>query len=45
MDADLEKSRYRTQVISNCVYLQAREHFNGALLREIVADVGAKSSA
>ena len=41
MDADLEKARFKTSVVQNCVYMQAREHYNSALLREIVAEVGA----
>ncbi len=40
MDADIEKRRFRTRVVSNCVYMQAREHYQGALMREIVASVG-----
>jgi hypothetical protein len=40
MDADIEKNRYRTSIIKNCVYLQARESYNATLLREIVAEVG-----
>jgi 7-keto-8-aminopelargonate synthetase-like enzyme/predicted N-acyltransferase len=40
MDADQEKQRFGCQPMENCVYLQARDHFNGELLREIVAEVG-----
>ncbi len=40
MDADMEKSRFGTEQVKNCVYLQARDHFNGELLREIAAEVG-----
>ena len=40
MDADLEKSRFGTRVVKNCVYLQVRDHFQGEVLREIVAQVG-----
>ncbi len=40
MDADLEKSRFGSVRHDNCVYLQARDHFNGQLLQEIVAEVG-----
>ncbi|MDI1476252.1 bifunctional aminotransferase class I/II-fold pyridoxal phosphate-dependent enzyme/GNAT family N-acetyltransferase [Polyangium sp. y55x31] len=41
MDADVEKSRYRTTIVKNCIYLHARENYNGAVLREIVAELGA----
>ena len=40
MDADQEKLRFGCTPMENCVYLQARDHFNGELLREIVAEVG-----
>lgn len=40
MDADQEKQRFGCRPMENCVYLQARDHFNGELLREIVAEVG-----
>ena len=29
MDADFEKSRFGTQVVKNCVYMQVRDHFHG----------------
>jgi hypothetical protein len=45
MDADFEKARYKTTIVRNVVYTQAREHFNSSILREIVADVGAADSA
>jgi 7-keto-8-aminopelargonate synthetase-like enzyme/predicted N-acyltransferase len=40
MDADQEKQRFGCRPMENCVYLQARDHFNGELLREVVAEVG-----
>jgi Acetyltransferase (GNAT) domain len=40
MDADTEKLRFGTAMQGNCVYVQARDHFSGALLQEIVAEVG-----
>jgi hypothetical protein len=40
MDADMEKSRFGTRLCGNSVYLQAREHFNGGILRDIVSEVG-----
>jgi hypothetical protein len=40
MDAELEKRRFGASVIKNCIYIQARDHYAGALLREIIADVG-----
>jgi len=45
MDASVEKGRLGTRVVKNAVYLQARDHFNGELLREIVAEVGFRRSA
>ncbi|APR76505.1 2-amino-3-ketobutyrate coenzyme A ligase [Minicystis rosea] len=38
MTADLEKRRYGTVVVQSCVYMQARDHFSSALLREIAAE-------
>lgn len=40
MDADVEKGRYGSTPVQNCVYVHVRDHFNGAVLREIVAQVG-----
>ena len=40
MDADQEKLRFGCIPHKNCVYFQSRDHFNGELLREIVAEVG-----
>lgn len=40
MDADLEKERFGSERHANSVYVQARDHYNGALLQEIVAEVG-----
>lgn len=45
MDADLEKSRFGSERRTHCVYLRARDHFNGQLLQEIVAEVGLHPSA
>lgn len=45
MDADVEKSRYRTSIEKSCVYVHARENYNVAALREIVAEVGAAASS
>lgn len=44
MDADMEKSRFGTSLRKNCVYVQAQDHFNGELLREIAAEVGVRNS-
>lgn len=38
MTADMEKLRFGSEVQRTCVYLQARDHFSGALLREIAAE-------
>jgi len=43
MDADMEKSRLGTRVVKNAVYVQARDHYNASVLREIVANVGLNS--
>lgn len=40
MDADLEKQRYGATPIRNAVWVQAREHHNAAVLRDLVAEVG-----
>lgn len=45
MDADLEKERFGSVRQGNSVYLQARDHFNSALLQEIVAEVGLERRA
>ncbi|HEU4412932.1 MAG TPA: aminotransferase class I/II-fold pyridoxal phosphate-dependent enzyme [Polyangiaceae bacterium] len=39
MDADFEKSRYGSTPVRCCVYVQARDHFNAAVLRDLVANV------
>lgn len=44
MDADVEKSRYRTTIVKNCVYVHSRENYNAAVLRDIVAEVGAAAA-
>ncbi len=38
MTANLEKLRFGAVSHGTCVYLQAREHFSGAVLREIAAE-------
>lgn len=38
MTANLEKLRFGTVAQRTCIYLQAREHYSGALLREIAAE-------
>ncbi|WP_224241951.1 bifunctional aminotransferase class I/II-fold pyridoxal phosphate-dependent enzyme/GNAT family N-acetyltransferase [Hyalangium gracile] len=38
MTADMEKFRLGSVAQRTCVYLQARDHFSGALLREIAAE-------
>jgi hypothetical protein len=38
MTANLEKLRFGTVAQRTCVYMQARDHFGGALLREIAAE-------
>ncbi len=38
MTANLEKLRFGTAVQRTCIYMQARDHFGGALLREIAAE-------
>jgi len=45
MDADLEKSRFGSWTRDNCLYIQVRDHFNGKMLREIVAEVGLESQS
>jgi hypothetical protein len=40
MDADSEKGRCGTVPTKTKVYVQSREHYNAAMLREIVAEVG-----
>jgi len=45
MDADLEKARFGSTQHTHCIYLQARDHFNGQLLKEIVAEVGLKATS
>ncbi len=44
MDADLEKDRFGTERISTCAFVQTRDDFIGAQIREIVAEVGLSSS-
>lgn len=40
MDADIEKERLGSVPTANSAFVRVREHFNGALLQQIVADVG-----
>lgn len=40
MGADVEKRRFGTVAHQNVVYLQARDDYGGAVLREIVAETG-----
>jgi hypothetical protein len=39
MDAEMEKSRFGAVPKKTCVYVQAQDHFNGELLRELAAEV------
>jgi hypothetical protein len=43
MTANLEKLRFGTVAQRTCVYMQARDHFSGALLREIAAEASLSS--
>jgi 7-keto-8-aminopelargonate synthetase-like enzyme len=38
MDADLEKRRWGSEPQATAIYLQATDHYNGAVLRELVAE-------
>ena len=40
MDADIQKSRMGSYTVRNCVYVRVREHFNGVILQDVVAQVG-----
>lgn len=40
MDAEIEKQRWAAVPRPTCMYVQARGDWNGAMLREIVAEVG-----
>lgn len=40
MDADTEKERLGSVPIENSAFVQVRDHFHGALLQQIVAEVG-----
>lgn len=44
MTANLEKLRFGTVAQRTCVYMQARDHFSGALLREIAAEASLSST-
>jgi 7-keto-8-aminopelargonate synthetase-like enzyme len=39
MDAEVEKHRLGAVAVPTCMYVRAAEHYNGAQLREIVAEV------
>ena len=45
MDAELEKRRFGAVAHKTCLYAQTRTDFNGALLREVVAEVGIAPAA
>lgn len=45
MTADVEKRRLGSTVLHNCVYVQARDHWSGALLREIAAEASLAAPA
>jgi hypothetical protein len=45
MDADFEKSLLGTRRVRTCVYAQLRDHYQGEVLREIVAEVGLGGTA
>ncbi|HVY46491.1 MAG TPA: aminotransferase class I/II-fold pyridoxal phosphate-dependent enzyme [Minicystis sp.] len=40
MDADAEKHRFGSEARATAVYVEARDHYSGQILREIVAEVG-----
>jgi|GEM_PF-64840 len=40
MDAEVEKKRFGARAHSTCLYVQAREDYNAAILQQIVAEVG-----
>lgn len=42
MDAEIEKRRFGARVLPSCMYVRAAEHYAGALLRDIVADVATR---
>jgi 7-keto-8-aminopelargonate synthetase-like enzyme len=39
MDADIEKRRLGTRVVESCIYVQARDHYHGAVMRDIVSQI------
>lgn len=45
MDAEIEKRRIGAKTVQTCVYAQARDHYAGAQLREIVAEVALRTDA
>jgi 7-keto-8-aminopelargonate synthetase-like enzyme len=44
MDAELEKRRVGAERLASAVFVQARTEYNGALLREIVSEVGLRAA-
>jgi hypothetical protein len=44
MDAEIEKRRFGASTQATCVYVQARDHYASALLREIAAGVSLSAS-
>jgi hypothetical protein len=44
MDADLEKQRFGAIPVANCVFVQASDHWNGAVLRDIVERVALRQA-
>ncbi len=45
MDAEVEKHRFGARAVATCIYVRAAEHYQGAQLREIVADVATRDLA
>jgi 7-keto-8-aminopelargonate synthetase-like enzyme len=43
MDAEVEKLRLGATAVPTCAYVQVRDHFNAAVMHEIVAEVGLQS--
>jgi hypothetical protein len=44
MDAEIEKRRFGARTVRSCLYAQARDHYAGALLREVVAEVSVRAA-
>jgi hypothetical protein len=45
MDAEIEKRRFGAETRGTCIYAQVRDHYAGAQLREIVAEVALRADA